>query len=140
VAINTPSDALRYVRLRTSLSLWFVWHNSRLLEIVSIKQAARLLNFGIPPDVRPDGLTSGYVGVLSTRDYQRCRFAPPVVRSARGGFTVTRWAFSYLGPRNRVELVRETVGRDGRYTCTVLISKPPPRLSSGRFWNVPFFE
>jgi len=139
VRLNTQADALKFVRLRTSPSLWLTWSDTHILEIVSAKEARNIPNFGAKPNVELLGKHSGYAGVLSLSDFNRLRLQPPRVSKTIGGYLIRRWIFWSTGSDMKIGQIRESVGRDGKYSHRIVKSQSPPELSFGGFWVMPEF-
>jgi hypothetical protein len=156
VHIDTPSMALRYVRLRTCPAFLTTWPRPHEIEIMTFSDAESLYNYGqFQPlahygfMINPPELTPVELG-LSPRNVKAGGFAPPEITTTSSGYTITRWIYTQdrslpaedpsanAWPyRNNihVEKIREDVGRDGAYQRTVLERKTPPLLP-GVYWFI----
>lgn len=141
VYISNSAAALRYVRLRTSPSTWFMWSTPFCLEFTDAKQYLQLPNYGMNTytSTRSRESRDGYMGRLSDTAFRSGNFSTANVRVVKGGFVITRWLLSGLRNRLQVQLVKEEVGFTGSYRCTIVQTKEPPNLP-GTHWQIPTFE
>jgi len=133
VVIANERDALLYVRLQSTPYTCHLLHGD--VEVVPYSAAFHLPNYGLHGGFGWGKDMSGYLGVLSDAAFAQGHFAAPSVTSTREGFAVVRWL--YAG--RRVQLVRETVRKDGWYGRTVLRDEVPPQLP-GTKWEFPSIE
>ena len=155
VHIDTPKDALAFVRLRTSRAYMDNYHSVEV-EIISQSQSIQA-SFAVPakflgpafmsPHVGTPGiwfvdpkytivtLPSGWLGVLSDRDYKIRGFTPPVVRQTTNGFQIDHWVCGFISPKldlpHTIEKWREIVGPTGSYEKHVLVSMKVRRYRHG---------
>jgi hypothetical protein len=88
------------------------------------------------PDTTYYRSQSGADGVLSSNDFIKGHFSPPVVTRVANGFVVKRWIFAIPGVGNpTVELWIEHVGYDGNYGLSVISRSSPPSLP-GTSWYI----
>ncbi len=121
VRIDTPAEALDYVRLGSSKDLAYAWQGCGGLEIVRGSEGNN---------------ESGKMGVVTPRAWRIGKFTPPTVKHAGGDFVVERWLMLRgSGLEGRPVKVREHVGRDGSYRQEVLPTPPLPPLPDTR-WGV----
>jgi hypothetical protein len=128
VHIDTKLTALRYVRLYTSPATFYVWCASRNVEIVDEGKVQDIPNYGYSGYSR-NPTSTGYMGRLSMEAFRAGGFAPPVVKSSGAGYCVTRWILHEIKRDEfHVQLWREAVGVNGKYSRTVLKDIPAPLL------------
>lgn len=140
IRIPDPAAALHFVRLKTSLATWQMWPSVDS-EIVQVKDARKLPNYGLTNVIDPLDRDSGFNGMLSTEAYRAGRFTPPMVQQRPGGFRVRRWLYTQTQrfPFGRVQLVEERVSTNGAYKRVVLKDLPPPDLPGTR-WHFMGFK
>lgn len=122
VAINTPEEALAFVRIPSQYTYAFdlPWEEEIGSEPASQSGEQQF----------PHSLTS--------KSFKAGGFTPPVVQVEKAGYIITRWIF--VQPRkgdNKVQKIRELVGKDGSYRRTVLEKKPPPNVPDVD-WLIPY--
>lgn len=142
VQISTPDAALGYVRLwaapgeRGALIGWNL--EREVTDVETYLEHPKWYGYKrhLPTaELRGDHLVfrSGIEGILSERAFQQGGFFTPRVTLVPGGYTITRWTFWYIEPRN-VQEIQEFVGNDGSYRRVILKRMKPPQLP-GTYWE-----
>ena len=137
-AIDTPENALRYVRLRTSLKTWYMWRDAYMVEIANPTLMKQFPNYGIKPKSE-HFVNSGFDGILSEAAFVRGHFSPPEVVKTITGFTIKRWLFNDEFKFKRVLFVEEQIETNGGYHRKTLRSRQPPQIP-GTSWYITRFE
>jgi len=122
VAINTPEEALAFVRIPSQYTYAFSLPWEEEIGSEPASQSGEQHS--------PHSLTS--------KSFKAGGFTPPVVQVEKAGYIITRWIF--VQPRegdNKVQKIRELVGKDGSYHRTVLEKKPPPNVPDVD-WLIPY--
>lgn len=136
VAVHTPQQALHFVRLRTARDYCYDWPGADAIqEIVSFSQA---MSPAFADTGHADGFSrSGVFGLLSDQAYKAGKFLPAQVKLVPEGFQIVRWVCRYASLEGTaLEQWQETVGSDGKYTCTVLHSRKTPVLPDTSAWYI----
>lgn len=140
VQIDSKTDALRFVRLRTSYVTWNCWNTPFEFEIVQQSDIKQIPNFGVTSDFHDLPSFSGDRGMLSKADFRAGNFAAPRTEQTSDGYKVTRWILvidvSKGYESKAVQLISETVGINGEYHRSTLINKPISRASN-IMWGFP---
>ncbi len=139
VRIDSPQQALDFVRFRTSLYTFFYWRGRRFFEVIPDDAVAKMPTYGFDRyyETHPGG--AGDAGVISPGAYRLEKFTAPTVTRSGDHFEVVRWLyFPGLPQPGTVRLVRETIGADGSYDCVTLKSLPAPKLPD-TYWRRPLF-
>lgn len=144
VKINSPRDALAFVRLKTSPVTWYFWEGKGAMEVVSRDQIDSSFFFG-------DNETyewlkrlndSGWYGIVNTKSMlSALKIEQAKVKLAKNGFEIHRtlltqgkeWGDNYL------QDVTEFVGRNGSYSVRKGKLRKAPESASIK-WILPTYE
>lgn len=147
VRIHTSEEALKYVRLRTSLQTWLLWPESNRVftEIISRPNVALLPNYGLKDNYVKNLMQywhSGDFAVLSPDAFRLGHFKPPSVKHVGHLYIIDRWiAKPKLTTKPGtciIQEILETVTDEGDYTWKVLVSRDTPNLPDTT-WMLPSF-
>jgi len=150
VKITSPTAALDYVRLQTSLATGIMLNRSAATEreIMPVGLLKHVSKYGLAAGVTPfynRDNEFGCNGILSDAGFRHGHFKPPVVSSIKGGFVVQRWTFSQvIDIRHRklvrqVNYIQESVSTNGQYERKLIRQQRPPLIPQTR-WFVPLLS
>ncbi len=142
VRITSEAAALRYVRLLTIPSTFFMWHTvPRVVEIMEQGKIGELPDYGLK-DYKLLKVHSGFMGFLSKKAFAGGHFSTAVAHPAKNGFVVSRWLLTDAPQSSRAlqaTLVQEEVDYGGAYRRRILNAKPAPHLPETD-WYILSFE
>jgi hypothetical protein len=142
VIIQTPDQALAFVRLMTSPRTYLTWHTYGVnnsngeQEAVIRGQVTEAFCFGdkkMSKDLR--NTESGYLGIISNTFKMRLAgIRKAKVRVVKQGFEVRR---TLKGHEGKLLAVKETIGFDGSYSRIVIKKRNLPKSID---WHFPMYE
>jgi hypothetical protein len=148
VIIETKEDALRFVRLRTAPTTWYLWRTGSpvelRVEVCDPATAQTMPNFGLRGGLVLSPYLSGYMGVLPQRDWDRYNFTAATVEHVQDTFAVRRWilqqTWTQENPaKDEVLFVEETLGGRRGYELRVLRRLPAAKFEGVR-WSFQAFR
>jgi len=120
VSIDSPAEALAYVRLFSSPGVIMCYACPWWVEVVPARSVSRRFLLGREgplPGLGGGDWPSGWFGILSQADWEATRLSGPRVERTAGGFLVIRPLVQLTAESPRAtaaSAVRETVTSDGR--------------------------
>lgn len=143
VKIDSPEDALAFVRLKTSPITWYLWGRKSAMEVVSMDQVDLKFCFGDENEYRCriNSNCSGMYGVVKDKsDLDSMKIKRAEVKATKTGFEIHRtlltegekWCDNYIYE------VTEFVGSNGSYSVREGKLRKAPKTDN-IMWILPIY-